>query len=150
MIRSFKSIIQTYSGKDKTIKKVFITPHNKEFSRIRNFVYPRLTSHHHLQGAKLKAATRLWKMVHEDFKKDLALYAQHYNKIYQSDMKSNVSGYNIFIKAVCKLPAPITNLTGSGGLISTIGPSISEWIYGGFLPPIRGVVFADADVETGN
>ena len=149
MIRSFKSIIQTYSGKDKTINKVFITPHNKEFSRIRKFVYPTLTSNNHLFGSKLKAAVRLWKMAHEEFKNDLTLYARHYNRIYQSEMKSNVSGFNIFIKAVCKHPTPILNLTGIEGLISILGPSISEWIAGGFLPPLRDVLFKEADIETG-
>jgi len=149
MVRSFKSIIQTYSGKDKKIKKVFTTPHNKEFSRIRNYVYPTLTANNHLQGAKVTAAARLWKMAHQDFKIDLALYTKHYNKIHQSDMKSDASTYNIFIKALCKHTTPFENITGIGGLISTLGPTITEWIYAGYLPNVGKVIFKEADIQTG-
>ena len=146
MIRSFKSIIQTYSGKDKSIKKVFVTPHNKEFSRLRQYVYPTLGAHHHQLGTKFKNAVMLWKVVSPDFKKDLEIYTKHYNKKYQSEMKSNLSAYNLFIKVLCKHPTPIENLTGTDSVEQIFGTCILEWMVNGLLPLVKDEKFQNAGI----
>ena len=138
---SFKSIIQAYSGKDMSIHKVFVTPHNKNFSRLREYVYPCLSEHHHLTGAKLRSASEFWKQVHADFKEDLEIYAYFYNKSVQAENKQNVSAYNVFIMAVCKYSEPFTSLIGDGGVKSVIGANISEWIENGYLQLLDGVLF---------
>ena len=132
---TFKNDILTKSGKCKmTGETVFKSRKNDTICIQRRFTYPRLTEHHKQIGQKFKAAVEIWKVVSDPFKKDLPEYTRLYNMQHLPKKKYFVSGYNIFISALCKHYAPFDDVSD---VRNTYGARLSAWILTGVLPAVK-------------
>ena len=147
MKTTFTCNIRTQSGKDKHANQVFAAYKNGTVCITRAYTKRRLTENNHLVGSKLKAASGLYKLIRDDFKKDLQVYAHAFNHQLLAEDKLPLAPYHIFIKAVCKHTDPITSLDGINGLIMTLGSSISLWIDRGYLPNVSKAKFTNVSIS---
>ena len=146
---TFYNDIKTKSGKSKASKTVFMSVKNDSICFQRTYVRPRITDQNRAQGAKMKAAMLLWTMVHSAFRHDLFTYANAYNTQRLPDRKRPINALNVYLMAVLKHSSPFTVVSGVNGIVSVMGPTVSEWMESGFLPNVSNANFLDADIVTG-
>jgi hypothetical protein len=132
------------SGLNRNSGMIYTARRNKTMTLLRRHVKPsRVTDHQIAAGIKFKAAVELWKLVSDEFKEDLRVYASLYNNQHHEEGKTKVSGYNIFMKAVCKSSEPFIGLTN---LEMTLGSTLIEWIENDVIPRVNTTYVFEAEV----
>ena len=131
---TFHKNIKTMSGRCKDGKMVFNAVKNQTICIARRFVTPRMTVHNESAGRKLKAAALIWRLVHANFKSDCEVYANAYNNQHLPENKLPLSGYNIFIKALCQHNLPFDDLND---VSNAFGETLTDWISMGFLKSVN-------------
>lgn len=125
-------VFSHYSKRDVTIGRV--DPEKRE-----------ITDHNHEIGIKMQIISQYYNLSSDEFKEDLAKYADAYNSKYDDNGKLGVNKYSIFVKLLCKIeqkPANGISLTSVDGVdvvavndaIGTIKNSVEE----GYLPTVEG------------
>jgi hypothetical protein len=79
----------------------------------------------------------MWRQITDDFKNDCSLYAIEYRKKYEDHDKRNLTGYNIFLKAICKSSVPIE---ATQAVSEILGNTLSVWIQRGYLPVLKSKI----------
>jgi len=138
MIVVFDGHIKTLSGKnyDKTL--VYCSCDNDTKCVVRRYVRPRITAHNHLIGAKLKNAGALYRNLPSAFIEALRVYARLYNEQLLPAKKLPLSGYNVFVKAVCKGKVRLSDLESMSRIVRLYGKTVESWIAHGLLDRVHG------------
>ena len=122
------------SGLNRNSNMVYKARRNKTITIMRRHFIPRMTEQRLLAGQKFKAVVALWKHVGVEFKKELNEYAKLYVKQILPQGKVELSGYNIFIKALCKLDLDLTSLAT---VTFDLGSTLDHWIGNNALPTLK-------------
>lgn len=133
MKATFRLGIKSLSGTARDDGIVFMAFRGGLITVVRSFAYPRFTDHNAQQGAKMRAAARLWNLVEVDFRNALQDYADSYNTERRPRNRLLIHGYNIWTRALMRHLAPLTNIPM---VESILGSTVNEWIDAGFLAPV--------------
>jgi hypothetical protein len=130
----FRLGVRSYSGSRREEDLTFMSFRNGDVPIVRRWVYPRITENNQLQGEKMRAAARLWRLVNLDFVKALRDYADSYNMERRPTDRLLIHGYNIFTRGVLKANLPIVSIQD---LVDILGMTINEWIQQRYLDPVQ-------------
>jgi len=140
--------IRTLSGTNYEKTLIYSSIQNDTKCTVRPYVYPRITSHNHHVGAKMKKAAVLYHALPEGFKESLKKYAHFYNKQWLPQKKLPISAYNVFIMALCSHTVRLVYLFSMETIVSHFGGTIGEWISHGLLRKVKGKLSeAEAIIE---
>ena len=133
IVRGFTDNIRCQTGKDSLGEFVIKRRPGGVHIKRRHFI-PRRTETQEFATVKFKAAVDIYKEVSNAFKEDLKVYASLYNAQHRAGGQIHVSGYNIFIKALCKHYTTFDDITD---IRNTYGARLSLWISAGVIPAVR-------------
>jgi len=145
IITYFDDNVVVQSGKDIENGIVYCSFRNNTACYARRYVKPRTTEHNKLCGAKFKRANLLYKSIPEAFKESLWIYAHAYNRQIKPRDVANLSGFNIFVKALCRGLVALDDLDSISRFTSLYGRTVSDWMECGLLERVKGKM-SDAEV----
>ena len=129
----FKDKITAMTGVCSDKEVIYISQKNGKIGSYRKYVRPMMTTNNSLTGAKLRAAAKNWLSVNPEFAEEMNRYARAYNQQILPIDKRNVSGYNLFVSAVCKHAEPLDTLTE---LTDVLGNTINAFVSRKFLKKV--------------
>jgi len=137
---TFYDHIKTLSGKCHDGRDVFAARKNDSLCYKRQFKYPNITEHNTLAGAKFAKVVSLWESVPAPFKQALQTYANAYNSQLLPEKKLPISGFNVFVKALCKSIVSLSTLDSLTDVAALYGNTITDWIGSDLLKEVRGTM----------
>jgi len=142
---TFTDHIKTLSGKCHCTKDVFSSWHDDKICFLRRFTKPFISEHNHTVAQKFVKVVDLYPGITAGFKNDLNRYADAYNKQLLSDKKLPISGYNVFVMALCNNIVDVSNLDSLTDVATIYGVTINSWITAGLLENVKAT-FSGASI----
>jgi len=143
---TFTDHIRTLSGKCRCTKDVFSSWKEDSVCFLRKYTKPFMSNQAHLAGIKFSKAVDIFPLISVGFRQDLSRYADAYNKQLLPEKKLPLSGYNVFIMALCNTVVDVGDLDSIADVTTAHGATINSWITAGLLVNVKAV-FGGASIN---
>jgi len=136
---TFNDHIETKRGKCHDGKHVYYTRNGIPF--MRNHRKGATTANQIAFGQKMQKVVALYPTASAPFKTALNQYARAYSlQIQEPAGKSHISGYNVWVKALCSSTVSMPALDSLNDIATLYGSTIPDWINNGLLPRVKGAL----------